>query len=201
MQEYMDANWFFQGAGDIVPLNVWVSEDTIAEVEALHNDTSAQAMSRVSNDHAGTKSGIDLKEVPTQWGIPESAGTCGSLKYMKGEMLYPHRDKWGMVRADGSFKESVVGNGVRLINFLNHTPSTEFNFIYDGKIFSPEPRRWYAINTQRVHYGYSFVDNVYHIGCELRFDQDRKATSEFLLKNMAYGQPFDDRKGVDCKRN
>jgi len=201
MNKFMDAQYFFQGAGDVVPLNIWVPKDTIAEVKALHDDTSAQAMSRVSNDHAGTKSGIDLKEVPTQWGIPESAGTCGSLKYMKGEMLYPHRDKWRNVQENGELKGNG-GNGLRLISFLNKTNPTEFHFVHDGKITVLEPGRWYAVNTQKVHYGFSFVDDVYHIGCELKFnDDDREATSKFLLNAMEFQQPFDDRKGVDCKRN
>ena len=202
----MDANWFFQGAGDIVPLNVWVPENTIDQVKDMHADKTMHAMSRnegEDNDHSSDKSsGIDLKHVPNEWGIPAHAETCGSLWYSKGDYLYPHRDKWGMVKPDGTFKKGYERNGVRLFNFLNKTRPTEFHFVYDGEITVLEQRRWYAVNTQRTHYGFSFEDDVYHLGCELRFDEDVcSATSNFLLSSMEYQQPFNDRKGVDCTRN
>ena len=210
----MDANWFFQGAGDLVPLNVWVPEHTIDQARELHNKQSIDGRTEVikmsrneqsTDDHNSNKyGGIDLKQdcIPNEWGIPPTAKTAGSLTYNTGDYLYPHRDKWGMVNPDGTFKARKSRNGVRLFNFLNKTSPTEFHFVYDGKITVLEERRWYAVNTQRVHYGFSFVDEVFHLGCELRFDDDVvSASSNFLLSNMEYQQPFHDRKGVDCTRN
>tara|TARA_B110000971_G_C19979998_1_gene486907 strand:+ start:50 stop:661 length:612 start_codon:yes stop_codon:yes gene_type:complete len=202
----IDATHFFQAAGNIVPLNVWAPDDIVSQLKELHNDTSKHAMSRnegETNDHNSSKSsGIDLKEVPANWGIPLHAGTCGSITYNKGDYLSPHRDKWRYLLSDGSFSELAKGNGVRLFNFTNANSTTEFTFIYEGKVVYLEPRRWYAVNTQRVHWGFSFVDGVYHMGCELKFnDTDRAATTKFLLENMEYAQPLADRKGVDCTRN
>jgi hypothetical protein len=201
----IDANHFFQSAGDIVPLDLMAPEDIVDQLKGLHADKTKQEMYRNQNDtddHQSTKAGgIDLKDIPMNWGIPGHAGTCGSIMYNKGDYLYPHRDKWRYLNDDGSFKNGT-GNGIRLFNFANHNTETEFTFVYDGKVVNLEPRRWYAINTQRVHWGFSFVDGVYHMGCELKFnDQDRAATTKFLLDNMAFAQPRNDRKGVDCSRN
>jgi hypothetical protein len=203
--KFMDAQYFFQGAGDIVPLNIWMPENALAEVKALHTDKEAHAMSRNESDtddhNSYKKGGIDLKEVPSNWGIPTHAGTVGSLAYDKGDFLFPHRDKWHNVQENGELRGNG-GNGVRLICFLNKTSPTEFHFVVDGKITVLEPGRWYAVNTQRVHYGFSFVDDVYHVGCELKFNEEnRQETSKFLLTALEFNQPFNDRKGVDCTRN
>ena len=202
----INANHFFQSAGDIVPLNVWAPENAVDQLKELHADKSKQAMYRNesgTDDHESSKAGgIDLIDVPEDWGIPSHAGTCGSIMYNKGDYLYPHRDKWRYLNLDGTYKEGADGNGIRLICFANHNSITDFTFIYEGKVTYLEPRRWYAVNTQRVHWGFSFVDGVYHMGCELKFnEEDRAATTEFLLANMEYGQPINDRKGVDCTRN
>ena len=87
----------------------------------------------------------------------------------------------------------------QLTEFLN---SAEFHFVVDGKIFKPEARRWYAINTRKVHYGFSFVDGVYHLSCALSLDDNLRAnTVEWLLDKLPYAHPATDRKGVDCARN
>ena len=207
MREYIDAHYFFEAAGDIVPLNIWVNDDIITEVDNLNKDAGTQELAYEGNefangddDHYGQRGGYQYNHVPESFGLPSNASTVSSLLYNKGDYLYPHRDKWRHLNEDGSFTNEF--NGLRLVNFVNKTSDTEFCFVMEGKIVKLDPRRWYAINTQRVHYGFSFADGIYHLGCDLSFaPKHRATTTKFLLDNMEYGQPIDDRKGVDCMRN
>lgn len=206
----VDANYFFKSAGDIIPLNKWLPEDAIAQIDKLNNDPSKILRQRSlneyadgSDDHGGNKGGYEYNHVPAGWGLPDHATTVSSLLYDKGDHLFPHRDKWKIFKASLT-EDGMIGeaNGMRLINFVNHTKSTEFHFVVNGQIFTPEPRRWYAVNTQLVHYGFSFVDDVYHVTCDLKFNKGRRMKSiEYLLDNMEYTQDLNDRKGVDCSRN
>jgi len=205
--KYIDAHYFFQAAGDIVPLNLWLDESIIPEVDALNADESTHHIRYEANenaggddDHYGQRGGYEYNHVPSNWGLPSNASTVSSLLYNKGDYLFPHRDKWRHLNEDGSFTNEF--NGLRLVNFVNKTSQTDFCFVVDGKIVELEKGRWYAINTQRVHYGFSYADGIYHLGCDLSFAPKHRAqTTKFLLDNMAFPQPFDDRKGVDCMRN
>jgi hypothetical protein len=209
-QVIVDADYFFAKAGNIIALDQWLPENVIDQIDALNADQSKHLRWREENDnldgnddHAGNKGGVEYNHVPTGWGLPDHASTVSCLTYDKGDMLAPHRDKWKStarrIDANGYIKPN---NGMRLINFANATKSTEFHFVVDGEIFQPEPRRWYAINTQLVHYGFSFVDNVYHVTADITFKKDHRMESiNYLLDNMEYSQDPMDRKGVDCSRN
>ena len=192
-----DTNFLFGSAGDIIELDAWVPHNAIEQIDALNADPSKILRSRVSGDYNGPKEGHEYKVIPQDWDLPVHTESLGCLIYNKGDYLAPHRDKWRQVTPEG-----ITGDSFRMICHLNHTNSAEFHFVVDGKIFKPEPRRWYAINTRKVHYGFSFVDGVYHLSCALSLDDDLRAnTVEWLLDKLPYAHPAADRKGVDCARN
>ena len=192
-----DTNFLFGAAGDIIELDAWVPENAIEQIDTLNADPSKILRSRVNDDYNGPKAGYEYNVIPESWNIPEHTESLGSLIYDKGDFLAPHRDKWRQVTPDG-----ITGDSFRMICHLNHTNSAEFHFVVDGKIFKPEARRWYAINTRKVHYGFSFVDGVYHLSAALSLDDDkREETVKWLLDVLPYSHPAGDRKGVDCSRN
>mgnify|MGYP001248153309 FL=1 len=193
-----DTTFLFGNLGDVIELNAWVPADIIEQIDALNSDPSKILRSREADDYQGPKEGCEYNHIPEGWDLPDHATTLGSLIYNRGQYLYPHRDKFRKVTPEG-----IYGDSFRLINHINHTSSTEFHFVVDGKIFKPEPRRWYAINTRKVHYGFSFVDGVYHLSAALGLeDRRREATVKWLLEKLPFAVDFQaDRKGVDCGRN
>ena len=195
----VDSHYLFQAAGNIIELDAWVPDDIISQIDELNKDPSKLDIVRQGDDELGPKGGFQYNFVPEGWGLPDNATTLGSLIYNKGDFLYPHRDKWRSIKDNGI----ITGDSFRLICHINHTNPKEFCFVVNDKIFVPEPKRWYAINTQLVHYGFSFVDNVYHLSCDLRMDssENRTKTVTWVLDHLPYAQPADDRKGVDCTRN
>lgn len=199
MIRYLDSHYLFNAAGDIIELNAWVPDDIIEQIDALNADETKWVNSRISDDHSGTKGGYEYNHVPEGWSIPDHTVELGSLLYNKGDFLYPHRDKWRGIKEDGS----IHGDSFRLICHINHTNPREFCFLYEDKVFVPEPKRWYIVNTQKVHYGFSFVDGVYHLsaGLHLNTEETRTKTTKWLLDVLPFAQPDSDRKGVDCARN
>ena len=195
----VDSHYLFQAAGNIIELDAWVPDDIISQIDALNKDPSKLDIVRQGDDELGPKGGFQYNFVPEGWGLPDNATTLGSLIYNKGDFLYPHRDKWRSIKTNGM----IAGDSFRLICHINHTNPKEFCFVVNDKIFVPEPKRWYAINTQRVHYGFSFVDGVYHLsaGLHLNTEETRTKTTAWLLDVLPFAQPTNDRKGIDCARN
>jgi hypothetical protein len=199
MAKYIDSNYLFQSAGDFIALNAWLPEDIIDQVDALNQDDSKILRKREGEGYNGPKAlGVEYNFVPEGWGLPANATELGSLLYDRGHYLAPHRDKWRNLNSDGS----LTGDGMRLINFINHTHPTEFTFLLDDEVKTFEPRRWYAVNTRKTHYGFSFVDGVYHMSCGIRFgERHLEETVQWLKQVLPFAQPDDDVKGVICTRN
>ena len=194
-----DTNFLFCSAGDIIELDAWVPDNAIEQIDALNADPSKIFRSRELGltDYEGPKEGYEYNVIPEGWDLPAHANTLGCLIYNKGDFLAPHRDKWRQVTSEG-----VTGDSFRLICHLNHTDSTKFHFVFDNKIFKPEPRRWYAFNSRKVHYGFSFVDGVYHLSAALSLNDNLRAnTVKWLLEKLPFFQPANDIKGVACGRN
>jgi hypothetical protein len=193
------SEWLFQAGGDVIALDAWVPSDIIAQIDALNQDESKHLRSRnYAGHYGGNKGGVEYNFVPEGWGLPDHTTTLGSLLYDRGDMLQPHRDKWKSLTPNGT----ILGDSFRMICHINHTNPTEFTFIVDDKIVSLEPGRWYAINTRRVHYGFSFVDGVYHLSCDLKLEGENLEKSvSWLLDVLPYAQKREDRKGIWCSRN
>ena len=193
------SEWFFNAAGDVVELNAWVPEDIIEQIDALNADPSKLKRDRTyQGEYGGNKHGFEYNHVPEGWGLPEHTTTLGYLGYDRGGMLQPHRDKWKSLGSDGR----IMGDSFRMICHINYTNSKDFTFIVDDKIVQLEPRRWYAVNTRKVHYGFSFVDGVYHLSCDLKLEgANLGKTVSWLQSVLPYGQNRQDRKGVWCSRN
>jgi hypothetical protein len=200
MPQFIDAHYLFTAGSDIIELDAWVPDDIISQIDALNKDPSKHEMSREGLEtYNGSKSGYQYNFVPEGWGLPDHATTLGSLLYNKGDHLFPHRDKWKTVQPDGSLHAPT---SMRLICHINHTNPREFCFLVGDQVVKLEPKRWYAVNTQLVHYGFSFVDGVYHLSCDLHFNEaNLEKTTRYLLDVLPFAQPHSDRKGVWCGRN
>lgn len=195
-----NTHYLFAAAGNIIPMNAWVPENVIDQIEEYNADPSKVQYYRKGNeyDYAGEKTGVQYNFVPEDWGIPDHVDTLSTLMYNKGSHLYPHRDKWRGLKEDGTVKR----DGFRMICHINKTDPKEFCFVVDDKIFKPEPRRWYIVNTQLVHYGFSFEDDVYHLTCGMTLTgPDRQKSIEWIMDNLPYAQDTLDNKGVICTRN
>tara|TARA_B100001996_G_C18537259_1_gene545466 strand:+ start:219 stop:794 length:576 start_codon:yes stop_codon:yes gene_type:complete len=172
-----DAHYLFQAAGDIIDLNAWAPDNIIQELEEFHKDPANIKNSRDPNE-LGAKIAYEYHKAPDSWELPKNTTDVGYLEYNTGSFLYPHRDKWRKLHT----------NSVRCLCFLNYTRPTDYCFVYDNKIEVLEPGRWYAVNTQKVHYGFSFVDGVKHIGMALRFDDNESV--EWILDKLSFPQPI-----------
>lgn len=194
------SHYLFGAAGNVIPLNAWVPENVIEQIDELNADPSKVEIYRNGDEYQyeGTKRGAQYNFVPEEWQIPDHVGTLSSLIYDRGDHLYPHRDKWRGVKPTGEIKY----DGFRMICHINNTDPTEFCFVVDGNIIKPDPRRWYIINTQLVHYGFSFADNTYHLTCDLSLQpEEKEKTVSWILDVLPWAQDRKDNKGVHCTRN
>jgi len=146
-------------------------------LEEFHKDSANIKNSRDPNE-LGAKIAYEYYKAPDSWELPKNATDVGYLEFNTGSFLYPHRDKWRKLHT----------NSVRCLCFLNYTRPTDYCFVYDNKIEVLEPGRWYAVNTQKVHYGFSFVDGVKHIGMALRFNDNESV--EWILDKLSFPQPL-----------
>ena len=176
--EQLNSHYLFQAAGDIIELNAWAPENAIEECDHLHSIGKNIKTSRDPKD-LGYKIAYEYYSAPDSWDMPKNTKDAGYLEYNQGSFLYPHRDKWRKLNT----------NSLRLLCFLNNTRPTEFCFVYDKEIITFEPRRWYVVNTQKLHYGFSFVDGVKHIGVALTLTNETHA--DWLLNKLTYPQPLE----------
>lgn len=200
MTKYIDSNWLFSAAGNFIALDAWLPENIIEQVETLNEDESKILRQRKGEDYYNgpKKSGVEYNFVPEGWGLPENTLELGCIQYDKGNYLAPHRDKWRPLKDDGSLQ----GDAIRLISCINGTHPTEFTYLLNDEVVVFEPRRWYAVNTRMVHYGFSFVDNVYHMSCGIPFGQHHlPVTVPWLKSVLPFAQDENDVKGVICGRN
>jgi hypothetical protein len=196
-QQFSSYN-LFQAAGDVVELNAWVHDDIIDQIKQLNEDPTKIKQHRIKDSKDGPENGYWYNNVPDGWGLPQNARTVGCLLYDAGNYIHPHRDKRKSVQPNGE----ITGDSFRLVNYVNHTNPSECCFILDNKIIRFEPKRWYAINTQKLHQGMSFVDNVVHLSAALHFDRNcREETTSWLLDSIPFAAGAqDDVKGVACER-
>ena len=102
------------------------------------------------------------------------------MLYDCGDFLFPHRDKWKSVHSTGE----IYGDSLRLICWANNTNMNEFTFIHDGKVVTFEPRRWYAVNTRKVHSGMCFKDGTVHLACGIHLHSQGE-TGNSMKENLA----------------
>ena len=197
VQQFSSYN-LFQAAGDVIELNAWVPDDTVEQIKLLNANPAKIKQHRINGSADGPENGYWYNNVPENWGLPPSARTVGCLLYDAGNYIFPHRDKWKSIKPNGE----IVGDSFRLVNYVNHTNPSEFCFILDNKIINFEPKRWYAINTQKLHQGMCFVDGVVHLSAALHFDSNcREETTSWLLNSVPFAAGSqDDVKGVACTR-
>lgn len=197
--QQLSSHYLFQAAGDVIELNAWVPDDIIDQVKLLNANPAnySKKVQRSPEDKGGPHTGYQYNHAPKSWGLPSNARTVGSIFYDAGNYIFPHRDKWKQIKPNGD----IEGDSFRLINYVNRTNTSEFCFILDNKIIKFEPKRWYAINTQKVHQGMCFVDGAIHLSAALHFDRNcREETTSWLLDSIPFARYHDDKKGVDCDR-
>ena len=221
--QLLSSLWLFQSGGDIIELDAWLPEDVIEQAIELNKNPALIKRQRVEKDNQtgrgnastkagsenGPKGGFEYNFVPEGWGLPSNATTPSCLMYDCGDYLFPHRDKWKSLKSDGR----ILGDSLRLMNFANGNNHNEFTFIHDGKVVTLEPRRWYAVNTRKIHSGVSFMDNVWHFAADIHLNsmgpaeygrtqqENLEISTNWLLKVLPFAQSPADTKGVSCTRN
>ena len=209
----LSSQWLFQSAGDIIELDAWLPEDVIQQAKEFNNNPALIKRQRPTKDDQkagsenGPKGGFEYNFVPQGWDLPINTTTLGCLMYDCGDYLFPHRDKWKSLKSDGH----IYGDSVRLMNFANGNNQHEFTFIHDGKVVTFEPRRWYIVNTRKIHSGVSFMDDVWHFSCDIHLNsmgelnrprqENLEISTNWLLKVLPFAQSPEDTKGVGCQRN
>lgn len=206
--------WMFQSLGDVIELDAWVPENVIEQIQELNANPANIYKQRPSREEQlanplmeGPKAGWEYNFTPEGWNLPQSAAEVGALHYMAGDYLYPHRDKMRALQPNGE----IIADSFRMICQVNHTNTNEFVFMYDGQPLKMEARRWYAVNTRKVHSSFSFVDDVYqlsagvHLG-DCRFngqsaEENLAFTTQYLMEKLPFFQPSWNTKGVSCERN
>jgi len=170
-----DSHHFFTALGHCMPLDHWLSKEAGMELDALNNDANMVEEKREMGSDDTGKMMIHYKSAPTKWDFGDlKTSEAGYIEYNRGHFISPHRDKLRNV--------TEPNQSIRLMCFLNHTHPEENCFVYDGQITQFEPCRWYMVNTQRMHYGFSFVDGVKHLGITLKLTDDAyEATTKWIL--------------------
>lgn len=210
---YLTTQWLFQSAGDIIELDAWVPEDVIQQCIEMNSRPELIKRQRptktaqMAGPENGPKGGWEYNHVPEGWGLPSNATEVGCMLYDCGDFLFPHRDKWKSVQPTGE----IWGDALRLICWANNTNMNEFTFIHDGKIVTFEPRRWYAVNTRKVHSGVCFKDGTVHLAAGVHLHskgetgnsmrENLEISTNWLLNALPFAQPPQDIKGVNCQRN
>ena len=117
------------------------------------------------------------------------------MLYDSGDYLFPHRDKWKSMP-----NGEILGDSLRLICWANNCNQNEFTFIHDGKLVKFEPRRWYAVNTRKIHSGFCFKDGTVHLACGIHLysllvrlathkRKTQKSVTQWLLDVLPFAQP------------
>jgi len=210
----LTTSWLFQSLGDIIELDAWVPENVISQIEELNQNPANIFKQRPSREEQlanpkmeGPKAGWEYNFTPEGWDLPESAAEVGALQYNAGDYLFPHRDKMRASQPNGD----IIADSFRMICHVNHTNVNDFVFMYDGQPVKFEPRRWYAVNTRKVHSGFSFVDNVWHLSAGVHLshckfngqtaEENLAFTTQYLMEKIPFFQPNWNTKGVACERN
>lgn len=170
---HFDSHHFFTALGHCFPLDHWITKEAYEELSVLNADP--EKLIDVRDPDETGKQMVHYAETPASWGFGDlNTSEAGYIAYNRGSWISPHRDKLRNV--------TDPNRSIRLMCFLNHTHPEENCFVFDGQITHFEPGRWYLVNTQRMHYGFSFVDGVEHLGVTLRLHEDSYvATTQWIL--------------------
>jgi aspartyl/asparaginyl beta-hydroxylase (cupin superfamily) len=158
---------FFVSFGNIVPLNLWSKISIISEDNILRGR---------HEESIGHKIMYELKENPIEWNIPNNISYYKPtyIQMNKGSYFLPHRDK---------FKD-MNNNHIRLLCFMNNTNPYDYTFVIDNQIMKFEEKRWYAINTSLVHYGFCFKNETVHYACDIILDNEQ--TCQWLVDRVEF---------------
>lgn len=159
---------FFTLYGHLVPLNIY------SKTEAPRHDLTIKDR---QDSLVGAKTMYMYSTAPSSWNIPDTI-TYHKPTYIlmnQGSFFLPHRDKFG---------KNAMNVDIRLLCFTNNTHPHEYTYVVDDKIVRFEPGRWYAMNTNLVHYGFCFKDNTVHYACDLQLSDEN--TRKWLIKQVEY---------------
>lgn len=159
---------FFTLYGNLVPLNIY------APTEGVHKNLIKRSR---EEDTVGNKIMHVYNTAPDTWNIPNDI-TYHKPTYIcmnQGSFFLPHRDKFALNR---------MNTDIRMLCFTNNTHPHEYTYIVDDKITNFQAERWYATNTNLVHYGFCFKDNTIHYACDLKLTNEQ--TCNWLISQVEY---------------